>query len=155
MHEVQLTESKAAIVDDADAALVDQYKWYCSTYYAFKHPTKSCHHSYMHRLIMGAKKGQIVDHINGDKLDNRRSNLRFCTPAQNNYNSSKHKRNTSGYKGVFWNGRDGKWLAQAKINQKQTYLGQYETREQAALYYNLAAIMFHGEFARLNVIECE
>lgn len=107
----------------------------------------------MHRLIMRAKKGQILDHINGDRFDNRKENLRFCTNSQNLANRSKTSLNKSGYKGVtFIPGRLRPWRAVITYKGKYTNLGYFETKEQAALAYNKAAVKYFGEFARYNQI---
>jgi hypothetical protein len=104
----------------------------------------------MHRVVMRAKKGQIVDHINRNGLDNRRSNLRFVTSLQNLMNSrpkSKH-----GYKGLSLdNRRDAKpWQAIARVNGRPKSLGYYATREEAALAYDRMMIKLYGEYAYLN-----
>jgi hypothetical protein len=110
----------------------------------------------LHRLVMGAESGEIIDHRNGDTLDNRTENLRFCTQRQNMQNSKRGKRNTSGYKGV-WKYSDAKrkkmWAVRIRDQDgKQVFVGSFETAEEAALAYNEAALRFHGEFAWLNEI---
>lgn len=105
---------------------------------------------FMHRAILNTPSGFYSDHINGDKLDNRRGNLRICTPHQNNLN----RPNITGkYKGVYWCKRQQRWMAQIMKDQANIYIGSFLTPEQAALAYNKAAILYHGEFARLNVVE--
>jgi hypothetical protein len=105
------------------------------------------------RLIMGVTDPKIqVDHINHNLLDNRKENLRICTGAENTRNMQRLKRNTSGYKGVSWDKNRKKWTAYIHKNNKQIYLGRYQTKEQAAEIYNEAAIKYHGEFACLNEI---
>jgi hypothetical protein len=110
---------------------------------------------YLHRLILDAKKGEYVDHINGDLLDNRKSNLRLCSNSQNIRNQNKHKDNTSGYKGVSYNKRlkTNPWSAQIKYNRHSYHLGYYPTKELAAIAYNNKAIELFKEFARLNEIQ--
>jgi hypothetical protein len=95
-----------------------------------------------------------IDHINRIKTDNRIGNLRPCTStaAQNKGNIGLLRTNTSGYKGVSLNKRSGKYHAQIKINGKQTYLGRFDTPEEAALCYNKAAWEYFGEFAYLNEV---
>jgi hypothetical protein len=106
MKFIQLTQGKQAIVDDEDFELLSQFKWYAM---------KSGHNVYaargggkrrmelLHRLILGVTDSKIeVDHINGDGLDNRRSNLRVATHADNQHNPGTPTNNTSGYKGVHW-----------------------------------------------------
>jgi len=85
-----------------------------------------------------------VDHKNGDPLDNRRQNLRLCTHAQNQHNTGLSCVNTSGFKGVSKRGK--RWKAQIRINGKQTYLGTYDTPEEAGAAYDAAALKVQGEF---------
>ena len=104
----------------------------------------------MHRLIMDAPKGMDIDHINGNPLDNRKSNLRICTRAENMRNRGAQKNNTSGYKGVGWCKHRKKWHAQIKHNGKQIYIGRYKDKEEAARAYDAKAKELHGEYAHLN-----
>lgn len=106
---------------------------------------KSC---LVHRLIMGAKDGQIVDHINGDRLDNRRANLRFVTTKQNG--SNKSPRGSIPYLGVTKAGT--KFKATISEGGATNFLGLYESMESAAAAYNAAARVRFGEFARLNMV---
>lgn len=102
----------------------------------------------LHRVVLGAQDGQRVDHINGDKLDNRLCNLRLATPSQNSANSIKRK-GSSKYKGVTrrsW----GAWRAQICVNLKKHSLGHFQSEIDAAKAYNTAALKHFGEFARLN-----
>ncbi len=105
----------------------------------------------MHRQILGAEKGQQVDHINRNRLDNRRSNLRMCTPSENAKNAGKRRDGlTSNYKGVFFIARNGKYSAAIQVDRKRVSLGYYAVEEDAAYYYNEKAKELHGEFAFLN-----
>lgn len=97
----------------------------------------------MHRLVIGAKKGEIVDHINRNKLDNRRSNLRIVTPSQNQMNKGHQKNNKSGYVGVFRNGKS--WSAQISVNRDQKYLGTYRDIKDAVRARNEAVREYFGE----------
>lgn len=91
---------------------------------------------------------QIVDHINGNTLDNRIENLRACSYAENARNSRKSKRNTSGVKGVTWNKSRKKWQAGVTVNKKFKNLGYYESIEDAEQARKNAVSIIHGEFAR-------
>lgn len=91
-----------------------------------------------------------IDHRDRNKLNNRIENLRPCTSSQNKGNIQLLPTNTSGYRGVSLNARSQKWHAQIKIHGKQTYLGRFDTPEEAAMLYNQAAIEHFGEFAFLN-----
>jgi len=103
------------------------------------------------RYLMNAQKGQIVDHINRNTLDNRKCNLRICTMAENNRNTIKRKDGiSSNYKGVCWKPKSRKYGAQINFNRKKIHLGYFETEDQAAIAYNIAAVKYFGRFARPN-----
>lgn len=110
----------------------------------------------MHRLILGAQPGQMIDHINGNCLDNRRKNLRFCNKSQNGTNSKLPKNSTSGYKGVTYYKRYEQygtpWMAQIGFNWKHTTIGYFKTPKEAAVAYNKKAKEIHGDFAKLNIL---
>lgn len=111
---------------------------------------------YLHRLIARCPKGMTVDHINGDTLDNRKSNLRVCSQANNVCNQSKHKDGiTSKYKGVHIHTQNGKWTAQVQYRGKKKYLGLFKTEVEAALARDRAAKELHGQYASLNFPEKE
>lgn len=103
----------------------------------------------LHRLIMD-NPVNVVDHINGNTLDNRRSNLRLCSQANNSANRNKSYKNTSGYKGV--SKARNKWAAKITKDYKVYHIGNYTTPELAALAYNKRAVELFGQFAKLNVI---
>ena len=105
----------------------------------------------IHRLILNANIGEIIDHINGDGLDNRKCNLRFCTHQQNIMNR-RITNGTSKYKGVGWHKGANKWQVQICFNYKLKYLGLYTNEIDAAHRYNEEAIKLFGEFAKLNEI---
>lgn len=107
----------------------------------------------LHRQIMRAESGQIVDHINGNTFDNRKENLRFCTIQQNQKNRKKREayKASSKYKGVSKHGK--KWRVSITVNYHRHLLGVYDTQEQAAEVYNKASLKLHGQFGRLNEIE--
>lgn len=104
----------------------------------------------MHRVVIKAKPGQIVDHINGDPLDNRRSNLRIVTASQNNMNS-KPSLNRK-YKGVYKTTKGTTYESRIGFKGKQIYLGCFKTQEEAAAAYDDGAMILFGDFARLNNI---
>jgi len=104
----------------------------------------------LHRFIMNTPKGLHTDHINGNHLDNRRKNLRICTAAQNQFNSRKHKIQTSRFKGVSWYKRDKCWRAYININRRQIHLGYFSNEIDAAKKYNKKAIEIYKEYAFLN-----
>ena len=152
MKEIPLTRGKVAIVDDDMYEYLSQWKWSYSNSYAARHERKN--HSqtsiYMHRAILGTPNGMDTDHINMNKLDNRRENLRTCTRSQNKMNQEKIGNGTSKYKGVYWRSKEKKWSAGIMINQKKIHLGVFNTEEEAARAYDLGAKRLYGEFSRTN-----
>jgi len=155
MREIPLTKGMVTIIDDDDYELVSQYKWCVRTsekgrYYAGRNTGSN--NVYLHRWLLNAQFGIEVDHINGNTLDNRRSNLRLCTRVGNGRNGRKHRlyRSTSKYKGVYWS--VNKWQAQIRVGRERFNLGRFTNEEEAARAYNEAASKYYGEFARLNVI---
>jgi len=149
---IPLTQGQTALVDDKDYDLVSRHKWYAlqqgeDRWYAV---TGHCAIP-MHRLILDPPEGLEVDHINQNGLDNRRSNIRICTRAQNSCNRGPNKRNTTGYKGVTRH--KGKYQAQIGIDGTTLYLSRHDTAREAARAYDAAAQVFHGEFAWLNFPE--
>jgi hypothetical protein len=102
------------------------------------------------RIIMSAPPNTVVDHKDGNPLNNRRSNLRFCTQRQNTYNRRLNTNSTSGYKGVHWHKRNRVWVAYLDHNKTRRHLGCFHSADLAARAYNIAARQCHGQFARLN-----
>ncbi len=108
---------------------------------------------YMHRQIMESKKGEIIDHVDRDGLNNLRSNLRLATKSQNNMNRSGRKGTSSKYKGVSWFNRGGYWRAMIHFEGRYKFLGRFESETEAAKAYDEAAREYHGEFAYQNFSE--
>lgn len=160
MKQIALTQGKFAIVDDDDYGESMKHKWYASKKhyggYVAKRNTliggKKTHSVYMHREIMGLKRGdrKQVDHINHKTLDNRRQNLRLCTNQQNQMNRGPDRKNISSFKGVSWDRDNKKWRAQLGFNGRNKHLGRYASPIEAAKAYDKAAIKYFGEFAHLN-----
>lgn len=154
MKTVQLTQGKVALVDDEDYQIVAHYKWHYAEGYArtdVKREDGKYRSVSMHRLILSTPKGMETDHLNGDGLDNRRKNIRICTKGENLRNVGRRKNNSSGMKGVYRH-RDDKWVAQIRLHRKSYFLGVFSDKIEAAKAYNEAAKIYHGEFARLNVL---
>lgn len=140
-----------ALIDEEDLELVNKYTWHtCDKGYP-----RNRYYGRMHRHIMGNPLGMVVDHINGNKLDNRRQNLRVCTQAQNCRNRSSAAGSTSKFKGVSWNQRKQRWIVSIKYYEKTVYIGSYKSEELAALCYNIASQELHGEFGKKNALERE
>ena len=142
------------IFDKEDFDIINKYNWcidknktVVSGSYCFNGALKK-----IHTLITECQKPNVVDHINNNRCDNRKANLRVCTQHQNSMNCATPINNTSGYKGVSWSKRKNKWRAYIKYNYKQIYLGLYNNKTDAAKAYNEAAIKYFGEFAHLNNI---
>lgn len=108
---------------------------------------------YVHRLVMRAKRGEFVDHIDGNRLNCRRTNLRRATKSQNGFNRGKAKHNRSGFKGVYLCQQTGRFRAEIRVNRKAVKLGRFDTPEQAARAYDAAARLYHGAFASPNFLE--
>jgi hypothetical protein len=142
-------------VDDQDIALLERYTWRRDKNgYAQRRTSlngKEGYNMFLHREIMGAVKGQVVDHISGDIDDNRRENLRICTNNQNIKNQKKQRVKTSSiYKGVSL--VKGRWQAQIGHEKQHYYLGMFDDEMLAAHAYNKAAVALHGEYACINPI---
>jgi HNH endonuclease len=123
-REIELTQGQVAIVDDEDYDWLSEWKWFAlqdgRTFYACRQlpsTKKKKRMVWMHRQILGAESGQEVDHISGNGLDNRRSNLRMASHAENLSNQRRRaKVGTSVFKGVSWRPQQGKWLARIRHN---------------------------------------
>lgn len=144
-------DGRSAIVDAADYLLVtDGGKWFHGIGgYAIRSGPNRTTQS-IHRLVTNAPEGLQVDHINGDKLDNRRSNLRVCTASQNKGNTPPYANSTSQYRGVSWNIRNEVWQVKIRRDGKLRHVGHFQDEVQAAKAYDRAARQVFGEFAWLN-----
>lgn len=161
MKQIPLTNGKVAVVDDEDFERLSKYSWCINAgKYAARgyHLNKKVVIEKMHHAVIGKPpEGYVVDHINGDTLDNRKCNLRFITQQQNCFNSRKkaihhNEEHRSVYKGVWWRRARSKWVSYICVNGHKVYLGLYSNEQEAALAYNEAAKKYHGEYARLNDI---
>jgi len=156
MQKIELSQGKFALVDDDDYDELKKYNWHVANGYAVRNAkvSKGKQKSQrMHRLITNCPADMNVDHINHDKLDNRKDNLRICSTAENLRNQQMQSvAKTSRFKGVYFNKNTNKWMAQIQSDDKRKYLGLFENEIDAAIAYNNAAIAMFGEFALINVI---
>lgn len=159
-REIPLTRGQVAIVDEGDYDYLMQWKWHAcwgpvlKAFYAARmyQVDRQRVHVQMHRLLLGLEKGdkRVVDHKNHNTLDNRRSNLRICTQAQNLCNMRMRPTNTSGYTGVSWT-KNNKWQVSFKFNKKNYLFGQFDSLEAAAAVYKARSYEIRGEFNRQEV----
>lgn len=154
MKIIPLTQNRFALVDNEDYKKLSKQKWCVSSGYAVYGRSKGKNplHFKMHRIIMNAKKGEDIDHIDGNRLNNQKSNLRIADRTQNQMNRKIQVNNKSGYKGVTWCKRTNKWIVQIRVKTKTKFLGYYNDKKEAGKIYNENAIKYFGEFARLNKI---
>lgn len=145
-----------SVLLDADfAADINPALWGCTytgkTYFIIRFQHKGVSHlARLHRIIVNAPRGMCVDHINGNTLDNRRSNLRICTRHENTMNQRVRKNNTSGKKGVRFIKGQAQWSARISVKGKRLHLGYFASAEEAGAAYDQAALIHYGPFAHLN-----
>lgn len=158
MKEIVLNHNQIALVDDDMFDTLLQWKWhYSPNGYAARQQqighgyyTRRFKKIYMHRVVAGTPDGMLTDHINGNKLDNRRINLRHVNDQQNNWNLGKNRQNTSGYIGVSHDSRDGGWEAYTSLNRQKIHIGYFSTAIDAAEARDSFVLCLKGEYARLN-----
>jgi len=155
---IALNHGKQTVIDAVSRGMISPYtwravlrkykdniRWYVA---GVRYEGGTREDVYMHRIIAGAKRGETVDHRDGDGLNNRRRNLRRCSVRQNVVNA-RVRAHSSRFKGVYRN-RHGRWVAQIGILRRAVYLGAFVSEEEAARAYNQAATRHYGEFAKLN-----
>lgn len=163
--EIQLTKGQVVIVDDEDFERVNQYRWtavsprcYQQTmYWGIRSERRGGKKIsiLLHRFIMNAPKGVMVDHKDRNTLNCQKSNLRLCTNAENQRNTPSKVTNTTGYKGVCLRKTDKKFTSGIRFNRKLIFLGSYSDPKEAAKAYDAKAKELFGEFAYLNFPEQE
>lgn len=157
MASIPLSKSKTTLVDDEDFIRVCRYSWYYGSRYARatvaekidgKLKTKAI---YLHRFILGLKNGdrRHVDHINGDRLDNRLENLRICPPAQNAMNAIIRSNNKTGVRGVSFDKTKNRWIAQLRIHGEIFWRKRFKTLEDAIAARIEKEKSLYGEFRRV------
>lgn len=153
MKYITLNRGKRMQVDNEDYPLLSRYKWHVyKNRYRFYARTEVSggHCALAHRLIMNPKKRELIDHKDMDGLNNQKCNLRKCTMAQNNQNSSFRRHNKSGYRGVMWHKRTGAYYCRVRAQKKEHWIGIFDDPIKAAHAYDKKAKEVHGEFAVLN-----
>jgi hypothetical protein len=151
---VPLTRGYEAIIDACDAPAVGVFNWYALvgpwTTYAVRNHRKNGQPAKvtLHRFLLEAPHDMHVDHVSGEGLDNRRSNLRLATQSQNQRNQRRSRANSSGYKGVSFDKPSGRWRAQIKVNGRTLHVALRDTAEEAHQAYAEAAVRISGEFGR-------
>lgn len=157
MREIELTQGRVALVDDGDFADLMPYSWYANKRHGAWYAGTNIKNSYgkyrgvqMHRFLLNPSSLMVVDHIDGDGLNNQRSNIRVCTQSENMMNQA-GKRAISGYKGVTTNGSG--WKARLCKLGQYIHLGTFKDPKNAARAYNAAALEYFGSFARLNILD--
>ena len=137
----------SALIDHDDVKLVKNYKWHIEPH-GYVATQINGSRTYLHKLLTEGVPGYIVDHINRNKLDNRRSNLRLVSPRQNTWNRKVQSNNKSGIKGVHFTGT--KWAAKIAYNGKHRRIGLYDDPMDAAKAYDNASVKYHKEFGATN-----
>ena len=156
---IELQDGMCALVDPEDHDRVAAQKWYAITRRSRGWVERvASGATNLHSFILGIETDRhtYIDHKNRNPLDNRKANLRVCSPSQNKMNSRKPRRvggASSRYKGVTWDKQHRKWRAKIHIDWATRYLGLFDDEDDAALAYNNAATVLFGEFARLNEVK--
>lgn len=157
MKLIELTRGEYAKVDDCDYRFLMNFNWqvhemrgvyYTKTSVVVQRSPKKMFWPSMHRMLTDFPVGMVVDHVNGNSLDNRRSNLRICTQAENTRNNKLGKNNTSGIKGIYR--VVNKWKTLIGVDGKSVHGGTFECPLLAANKYRELARKYHGEFANLG-----
>jgi hypothetical protein len=156
MKQIKISQNKYTQVDDSDFEELNKYKWMAKkdkkNFYVARHSKGGTRKLIlMHRVVANTPNGMFTDHIDGDGLNNQKSNLRVCSNQQNSVNRGKNNNNTSGLKGVYWvqNGKSsGKWRALIGFKGKFIHLGLFSSKEAAYEAYCTACCKLHGDFAK-------
>lgn len=149
---IALSRGMNAIVDSDMFEELDAFNWSVHNsptpghYYAAR--CREGKTFFLHHAVMPATEGMVVDHINGDGLDNRISNLRLCKQHENVKNAKRKSTNTSGYKGVYWSPLHRKWRSSIQNSGHRHHLGLFDSAEDAHMAYKKASEKLHQEFGR-------
>lgn len=156
MKEIVLSKGIVAFVDDEDFESLNKFKWHTrkkgKMFYAIRNTSRAGNKMaktvWMHKELLKVPEDMDIEHKNRNGLDNQKNNLRQCTKAQNQWNTTENENNTSGFKGCYFDKRDGMWFSSIQINGVRKYLGRFKTVEESAKAYDDAAFESHGEFYR-------
>ena len=154
MKQIKLTQGKYAIIDDSSFGLVSQYKWHfhiTNGKMGYPRTMIAGKKIRLHTLLMKNPKGTYADHVNGNTLDNRRENLRICTPSESNANLSKRVGCSSKYKGISFDKERDKWQVRVYFKKKKVFFKRVNTEIEAARLYDLIARKIFGKFAKTNL----
>lgn len=142
------------LVDDEDYKWLREWRWHTDNKgYVVRRVRRDGkkYVVYMHREIMKTPEGMVTDHVNGNKVDNRRSNLRVCSDGQNKRNRDKSLGFDAPYKGAYWQKQIKRWYSRIQVNGRSIYLGTFSTPEEASTAYNVAAKKYHGKYMRASI----
>lgn len=143
-----------SLIDKDDLPVIERYVHHFNKRHGYAccnvGPNGHTHPVPFHKMIINAPKGMYIDHINGNRLDNRRCNLRLVTPSMSRVNSAPKRNSKSGYKGVVWHNQMKRWGAQIGVYGKVETLGWFDDPADAARAYDAKAKEIYGEYARQN-----
>lgn len=156
--ELKNAPGHVAVVDDEDFPRLSKWDWLLAhgydsddLVYVVRFENKKA--IQLHRVVLGAADGQIVDHKDRNGLNNQKSNLRLCSHTQNMQNRKKHRNGHSRFKGIWQKKGNGSWVTQIIVNKKKISIYGFSIEEDAARAYDSLAKEHFGEFARLNFAE--
>lgn len=165
MKKIKLNQSYETLIDNKYYSILNKYKWFIgidskqninSGVRRSISKNNKKHTIYIHRIIMELEghniRNKVIDHIDGNPLNNQINNLRLATRHENNMNLKLRKNSKTGYKGVIYISKSKKWRARISFNYKTIHLGCFSNKIDAIKAYNIAAMKYFGEFARLNII---
>lgn len=151
---IPLSQGQEAIIDVEDVEDIGKYTWFCAVHKGKPYARRNTRGEdgarycvYLHRVLIACAGDLDIDHINGNGLDNRRSNLRLATRSQNMMNRSSQANNRSGYRGVCWQHEKRKWRATIWVAGRKTHLGDFKDIEEAHAAYVSASLRLHGVFS--------
>lgn len=150
MKFIPLKQGGFAIVDDRDFCILSKFKWRLDTKGYVQRTLRKSKSISLHVSVLGVKQGKEIDHVNGNKLDNRRANLRHVSHSQNMRNMKIHKDNKSGFKGVSLHKHSGLHTARICVNRISIHLGYFKSAIEASLAYCKASLKYHGVFGRVD-----